>query len=121
MSAHAKNGVYNAYSTRNLPAFREKYFAPNDNDLQIDRSVKNHVNFSRVNLTDETKMLFMKGLDIVLCCNGLIYFDDTSKKRVIQHFYHDLLPHGCLFLGHSESLYGMPRSCAQADILDVTK
>lgn len=105
---HAKNGVYNAYSTRNLPAaFREKYFAPSGNDLQIDRSVKSHVNFSRVNLTDETKMLFMKGLDIVLCCNVLIYFDGASKKRVIQHFYNDLLPHGYLFLGHSESLYGV--------------
>ncbi len=105
---HAKNGVYNAYSTRNLPAlFREKYFAANGNDLQIDRNVKNYVNFSRLNLTDETKMLFMKGLDMILCCNVLIYFDGASKKRVIQHFYNGLLPHGYLFLGHSESLYGV--------------
>jgi DNA-binding response OmpR family regulator len=35
------------------------------------------------------------------------YFDEHSKKRVIQHFYNSLLPHGYLFLGHSESLYGI--------------
>ena len=37
----------------------------------------------------------------------LIYFDLSSKRRVIQHFYNNLLPHGYLFLGHSESLYGV--------------
>jgi len=39
--------------------------------------------------------------------NVLIYFDLISKRRVIQHFYNNLLPHGYLFLGHSESLYGV--------------
>ena len=52
-------------------------------------------------------MAFMKGIDVILCCNVLIYFDVMSKRRVIQHFYNNLLPHGYLFLGHSESLYGV--------------
>ena len=29
------------------------------------------------------------------------------KKRVIQHFYNNLLSHGYLFLGQSESLFGV--------------
>lgn len=37
----------------------------------------------------------------------MIYFDVTSKRRVIQHFYNGLMPHGHFFLGHSESLYGI--------------
>jgi chemotaxis protein methyltransferase CheR len=49
----------------------------------------------------------MKGIDLIMCCNVLIYFDGVSKRRVIQHFYNDLLPHGYLLLGHSESLYGI--------------
>ena len=49
----------------------------------------------------------MKGIDVIFCCNVLIYFDLASKRRVIQHFYNNLLPHGYLFLGHSESLYGV--------------
>jgi chemotaxis protein methyltransferase CheR len=35
----------------------------------------------------------------------LIYFDLVSKRKVIQHFYNNLLPQGYFFLGHSESLF----------------
>ena len=63
--------------------------------------------FNRLNLLDDAGMLFMKGVDLILCCNVLIYFDAESRKRVIQHFYSSLLPHGYLFLGHSESLFGI--------------
>jgi chemotaxis protein methyltransferase CheR len=58
-------------------------------------------------LLDDARVAFMKGLDMVLCCNVLIYFDLLSKRHVIQHFYNNLLGHGYLFLGHSESLYGV--------------
>jgi chemotaxis protein methyltransferase CheR len=106
--AHAKHGSYGSYSTRNLPAFfRDKYFTARGEDLHVNPEVKAKVNFSRVNLSDNARMAFMKGLDMVLCCNVLIYFDGASKRRVIQHFYNGLLGHGYLFLGHSESLYGI--------------
>ncbi len=48
-----------------------------------------------------------QNLDIIFCCNVLIYFDLISKRRVLRHFYNNLLPHGYLFLGSSESLYGV--------------
>jgi chemotaxis protein methyltransferase CheR len=35
----------------------------------------------------------------------LIYFDLNSKRKVMQHFYSNLLSGGYLFLGHAESLY----------------
>ncbi len=106
--AHAKHGLYGKYSTRNLPAyFRDKYFLTRGEDLQVGPDVKAKVNFNRVNLSDNARMAFMKGIDMILCCNVLIYFDGASKRRVIQHFYNNLLPHGYLFLGHSESLYGI--------------
>ena len=56
---------------------------------------------------DDARVAFMKSMDIIFCCNVLIYFDVVSKRRVIQHYYNNLLPHGYLFLGHSESLYGI--------------
>jgi chemotaxis protein methyltransferase CheR len=106
--AHAKNAVYGSYSTRNLtPYYRQKYFAPAGEQLQVQPSVRTGINFSRLNLSDDARMTFTKGLDIIFCCNVLIYFDLISKRRVIQHFYNNLLPHGYLFLGHSESLYGV--------------
>lgn len=106
--AHAKTAIYGAYSTRNLtPHYRQKYFIPAGEQLQVQPEVRRAINFSRLNLSDDSRMTFMKGLDIIFCCNVLIYFDLVSKRRVIQHFYNNLLPHGYLFLGHSESLYGV--------------
>ena len=106
--AHAKAGVYGNYSTRNLtPEITQKYFSRAGENLQVNTQVKTHVSITRVNLLDGTRMAFLKGFDVIMCCNVLIYFDVLSKRRVIQHFYDNLLPHGYLFLGHSESLYGV--------------
>jgi chemotaxis protein methyltransferase CheR len=106
--AHAKQGVYGEYSTRNVnAAFRQKYFLPAADKLAVTPQVKAAVNLQRMNLLDDARMAFMKGMDVILCCNVLIYFDLQSKRRVIQHFYNNLLPHGYLFLGHSESLFGV--------------
>ena len=105
---HAKNALYGTYSTRNLnPHYRQKYFTQIAEQLQVQAPVHNSISFSRLNLSDDGRMAFMKGLDVIFCCNVLIYFDLTSKRRVIQHFYNNLLPHGYLFMGHSESLYGV--------------
>lgn len=105
---HAKAGLYNGYSTRNLtPYYRQKYFTPVQDQLQLQAAVRSGVSFSRLNLCDDSRMIFMKSLDLIFCCNVLIYFDLASKQRVIQHFYNNLLPHGYLFLGHAESLYGV--------------
>jgi chemotaxis protein methyltransferase CheR len=105
---HAKNGVYGSYSTRNLSAYyREKYFSLEGEQLQVQPVVRKYVSFSRLNLSDDARMTFMKSLDIIFCCNVLIYFDLASKRRVIQHFYNNLLPHGYFVLGPSESLYGV--------------
>lgn len=108
--AHARNAIYGSYSTRNLsPHYRQKYFIPAAGLLQVQPSVRNLVTFSRLNLTDDARMTFMNSLDAIFCRNVLIYFDAASKERVTQHFFNNLLPHGYLFLGHSESLYGVNR------------
>jgi chemotaxis protein methyltransferase CheR len=104
----AKLGVYGSYSTRNLPPyFRQKYFIERGSELRVSPEVAKHVTLSRVNLLDDARVSFLKGLDLIMCCNVLIYFDGASKRRVIQHFFNNLLPHGYLFLGHSESLFGI--------------
>ena len=106
--AHAKNAVYGSYSTRNLSQYyRQKYFAPAGDQLQVQQVVRDTIAFSRLNLSDDARMTFMKSMDVIFCCNVLIYFDIASKRKVIQHFYNNLLQHGYLLLGHSESLYGV--------------
>ena len=106
--AHAKQAVYGSHSTRNLtPSYKERYFLPYGDQLQVCNRVRANINFVRLNLSDDSRMTFMKSLDAVFCCNVLIYFDLTSKSRVVQHFFANLLPHGYLFLGQSESLFGV--------------
>jgi chemotaxis protein methyltransferase CheR len=104
----ARAGVYGDYATRNLSAYlRQKYFKPEGNLLAVNDTVKSIVQFSRVNLLDDSKMMFMKNMDVIFCCNVMIYFDGAARKKVVQHYYNNLLPKSYLFLGHSESLFGI--------------
>jgi chemotaxis protein methyltransferase CheR len=106
--AHAKEAVYGAYSTRSVtPTYRNNYFLAHREQLQVSPAARTNISFSRLNLSDDTRMTLMKSMDAIFCCNVLIYFDLASKRRVIQHFFNSLLPHGYLFLGHSESLFGV--------------
>jgi len=104
---NARAGIYGDYALRNTPeAYKRKYFLPGEgNKLKIRDELKARITFQRLNLNDDTRMVFMKGMDLIFCCNVLIYFDMTSKKRVVQHFFSNLMPNGCFFLGHAESLY----------------
>jgi chemotaxis protein methyltransferase CheR len=103
----ARAGIYGEYALRNTNAtLRRKYFNDvGDKKLQANDLLKAQIRFDRLNLSDDSKMVFQKSIDIVFCCNVLIYFDLTSKRRVVQHFFSNLLPGGYLFLGHAESLY----------------
>jgi len=102
----ARAGVYGDYALRSTTDyFKRKYFsAVEQNKLQVRPEVKKLITFSRLNLQDDSKMLFMKGVDLIFCCNVLIYFDSASKAKVIHHFFSNLNAGGYLFLGTSESL-----------------
>ncbi|HTW24371.1 MAG TPA: protein-glutamate O-methyltransferase CheR [Candidatus Baltobacteraceae bacterium] len=102
----AKAGVYGDYALRNTTDYyKRKYFTlVDEKKLQVRPEVKKLITFSRLNLKDDSKVLFMKGMDIIFCCNVLIYFDGPSKSRVVEHFFSNLNFGGYFFLGTSESL-----------------
>jgi chemotaxis protein methyltransferase CheR len=62
------------------------------------------VEIEHLNLSDRLAMRGMRQFDFIFCRNVLIYFDDTSRKAVVDHFYNALKPGGFIFLGHSESI-----------------
>src|SRR5467141_3316489 len=106
--AKAREGIYNDYAVRNVPPeFMRKYFTQSGSNFRVADSVRPFVTFARLNMLDDSKMLFMRGIDAIFCCNVLIYFDGKSKTRTVQHFYNALLANGYFFLGQSESLYGI--------------
>jgi chemotaxis protein methyltransferase CheR len=102
----AKAGIYGDYALRSTSEyFKRKYFTQTDDKkLQVKPEVKKLISFSRLNLQDDSRMLFMKGMDLIFCCNVLIYFDGPSKSKVIDHFFNNLNFGGYFFLGTSESL-----------------
>ncbi len=106
--AQAKEGVYNAYSVRNVPdLYKRKYLKEEGGKFILSPEVKKFVTFNKMNLYDDTKMVFMKSFDFIFCANVLIYFDLASKSKVVQHFYNNLQPYGYFFVGQSESLHGV--------------
>lgn len=107
--AQAKEGVYNAYSVRNIPEnYKKKYIREEGaGRFVLSPEVKKFVTFNKLNLYDDNKMIFMKTFDIIFCANVLIYFDTASKSKVVQHFYNNLQPYGYFFVGQSESLHGV--------------
>jgi len=108
----ARAGIYGEYALRNVSEpLRWKYFREvADNKLEANQLLKSLIRFDRVNLSDDSKMLFLKGIDLIFCYNVLIYFDLSSKRRVVQHFFSNLVPGGYFFLGHAESLFHVDKS-----------
>jgi chemotaxis protein methyltransferase CheR len=101
----AKAGIYGDYALRSTPElFKRKYFSRLDEKKP---EVKKLISFSRLNLQDDSRMLFMKGMDLIFCCNVLIYFDGPSKAKVVNHYYSNLNFGGYFFLGTSESLLNL--------------
>ncbi len=106
--AKAREGIYAPYTLRNVPpSLKQKYFRACGDQFQVADELKAKISFHHLNLCDDSKIAFMKGMDVIFCCNVLIYFNGTASQRTIQHLYDNLLPNGYLFLGHSESLFGI--------------
>ncbi|MBI4689814.1 MAG: protein-glutamate O-methyltransferase CheR [Nitrospirae bacterium] len=102
---HARRGVYRKNSFRTTEEhFTEKYFTQEDSSYRINDNVKQLVSFSCLNLLDPFKVKFVGDIDVILCRNVLIYFDQESRKKVIKSFYERLIGGGYLLLGHAESL-----------------
>ena len=107
--AKARRGLYRENAFRSTdPAMREKYFTREaDGSWRIGDDIRNRVSFGRLNIYDEARVSLLGYLDIVFCRNVIIYFDDASKRVVINNFYHRLVDGGYLLLGHSESLISL--------------
>lgn len=105
----ARRGIYRENAFRaTTPALREKYFTPEkDGAWKVSDEIRNRVSFGRLNIYDAGRVSLLGTLDVVFCRNVIIYFDDSSKKVVINNFYNRLVDGGYLLLGHSESLISL--------------
>ena len=100
----ARNAVYGDRSVKNVPDTYSKHLIPTVTGFRIDPGTASLVRVEKLNLNDQQQMKAMRGYDFVFCRNVLIYFDDESRRNVVNHFYDSLNPKGYIFLGHSESV-----------------
>lgn len=107
----ARRASYKEYSVRNTPVYYlKKYFKTNGTSFDLDPKIKNMASFKLLNLYDDLSMRTMINFDVIFCANVLIYFDQTSKIKVINHLYNSLFKGGYLFIGYSETLHGISKA-----------
>lgn len=100
----AVKGIYkNSDIERIPPLWKIKYFSKvNLETFQVRDEIRGNVIFRRLNLLSDFP--FKKPFHIIFCRNVMIYFDEPTKNKIIQKFYHLLVPGGYLFIGHSETI-----------------
>ncbi|MFQ5785556.1 MAG: CheR family methyltransferase [Alphaproteobacteria bacterium] len=103
----AKLGMYSQFEVqRGMPVqLLMKYFAQTNEMWQIDASVRAMVKFQPLNLLQEFSAL--GSFDVVFCRNVLIYFDNPTKRSVLERISRQMPSDGMLFLGGAETVLGV--------------
>jgi len=98
----ARRGTYSKSDVSSMPArWLERFFIRSNGSYQIRKDVRDLCVFSVHNLLKDPPFA---RIDILSCCNVLIYMDTTWQKRMLATFHYALTSHGVLILGKSETV-----------------
>ncbi len=105
--AAARRAEYTQFEVqRGLPIqMAVKYFKQDGPVWKLNDKIRNMVKFENFNLLE--RMDKFGTFDIIFCRNVLIYFDEETKKKVLQSLIRRLAPDGYMFLGGSETALGL--------------
>lgn len=106
----ARQGIYNQHEiARGLSLdLREKYFKLRGKNWQIDKEIRQMVEFCQFNLSDRWPA--MSQMDLIFLRNVLIYFEVDLKKIILAKVRELLKPDGYLFLGGGETTIEIDRA-----------
>lgn len=101
----AKLGVYDDECLKNVPSnWKMSHFKKQqDGNWEISDALKKEVLFRRFNLIEE-QFPFRKKFHVIFCRNVMIYFNEQTKRALIQKFYESIALGGYLFIGQSETI-----------------
>ena len=104
---HARRGLYSQFEVqRGLPvAMLLRHFRREGDKWQISDHLRAKVDFKPRNLMANFRDLGT--FDVIFCRNVLIYFDVTTKRRILANLSDCMAPDGYMALGAAESVTGL--------------
>lgn len=108
--AIARNGHYSMARARTIPPdLLSKYCLKGtgrqEGTFLIERNLRSRVSFAQINLNE--RLPDIGSFDVIFLRNVMIYFDQETKRKVIERILPQLKPGGYLLVSHSESLNGI--------------
>ena len=101
----AKEGFYAESRITGIPdAYLKKYFDKLEGGYKVHADLMSKIRFDYHNLKNDSGQ---RNIDIVFCRNVIIYFDEAAQTAVINRFWDSMASKSFLYIGHSESLFGM--------------
>ncbi|HEV7620301.1 MAG TPA: CheR family methyltransferase, partial [Flavisolibacter sp.] len=98
----ARLGIYSAEEVANLPPKRlQMFFTKIDGSYRIIKNIRDLCIFATHNIAKDPPF---SSLDLISCCNLLIYLDNQLQKKVLGIFHYSINNSGVLVLGKSESV-----------------
>jgi len=103
----ASQGVYSQFEVqRGLPIqMLVKYFTQNNDQWQVNESIRDIVTHKNINLLQPLDDLGM--YDIIFCRNTLLNFDQDTKGQILAEIAEHLERDGFFLLGKDETLMGI--------------
>lgn len=105
--ALAKEGLYTQFEVqRGLPIqYLMSYFTQEGEKWRINQNIRNMVQYKYFNLLES--MSALGTYDVVFCRNVLIYFDQQTKKDILERMTKQMTKDAFLFLGGAETVLGI--------------
>lgn len=98
----ARSGAYLESALAGLsPERRQRFFTKSDRIYQVNQAIRSVCVFAKQDLTKDPPF---SRIDLISCCNLLIYLGPPLQKKAISLFHYALKPGGFLVLGTSESI-----------------
>jgi two-component system, chemotaxis family, CheB/CheR fusion protein len=102
----ARLGTYTGAEVSNLnPDILQKYFTKSNSHFRISKTIRDMCVFAPHNIFRDPPF---SHLDIISCCNFLIYLDQNLQKKAIELFHYALNRNAHLILGKSETVGTSP-------------
>jgi two-component system CheB/CheR fusion protein len=109
----ARGGTYKDSALANVSAQRlARFFTRTEHRYQVAKRIRDACVFARHNVAQDPP--FSK-LDLISCCNVLIYLGAVLQRKVLSILHYSLKPTGFLVLGPSESIGTLSDSFHQVE------